>query len=251
MSKIIGKNFPLCFPNFIKCLPTIQAPPDHASNQLDHENQPPRSSTTNTSCTSLIIKNFNSLYNDFNLINSSSDHSTSKSLTASSSADDDHFYSSSDSDSDQYSPPDFATIFASQRFFFSSPGQSNSIVESPDTTTKPKSSQKRMLVTKGVRVSKYSSNPYMDFRLSMEEMLEANRDQISAGESGDHVHHSTSDDMEYLHELLFCYLSLNPKHAHKDIINAFTDLLICLLCAEDSSPPALVADDRQEQPETH
>ncbi|KAM1086953.1 hypothetical protein ACFX2J_012493 [Malus domestica] len=232
MSKILCKNFH-CFPNFIKCLPTIQAPPDQASNELDHQNQPPRPSTT--TCTSLIIKNFNSVYHDFNLMNSSSDHSTFKSLTASSSSTDDHFYySSNDSDADQYSPPDFATIFASQRFFFSSPGQSNSIVESPDTTTKPKSSQKRMLVTKGVRVPKYSSNPYMDFRRSMEEMLEANRDDISAG---DHVH-ATSDDMEYLHELLLCYLSLNPKHAHKDIISAFTDLVIGLLCAEDSPAPA-------------
>ncbi|ONI26278.1 hypothetical protein PRUPE_1G014600 [Prunus persica] len=231
MSKIMWKN--LCFPNFIKCLPTIQAPPDQPSNK----NSP--SSPSTTTCTSLLIKNFNTLY-DFNLINSSS---------SSSSADDVHT-SSSDSDSD-LSPPDFATIFASQRFFFSSPGRSNSITESPHTTTtKPnKPPHKTTLVTKGVRVRKFSSNPYFDFRRSMEEMLEANRDHhMLVGH--DHHHHSTSDDVEYLHELLLCYLSLNPKHAHKDIISAFTDLVICLLSA-NSSAPASAADDRRENPKTH
>ncbi|KAL6292002.1 hypothetical protein ACE6H2_000144 [Prunus campanulata] len=240
MSKIMWKN--LCFPNFIKCLPTIQAPPDQPSNQ----NPPPRPSTTTTTCTSLLIKNFNTLY-DFNLINSSS----SKSLTPSSfsSADEVHT-SSSDSDSD-LSPPDFATIFASQRFFFSSPGRSNSITESPHTTTtKPnKPHHKTTLVTKGVRVRKFSSNPYLDFRRSMEEMLEANRDHhMLVGH--DHHHHSTSDDVEYLHELLLCYLSLNPKQAHKDIISAFTDLVICLLSA-NSSAPASAAHHRRENPQTH
>lgn len=39
---------------------------------------------------------------------------------------------------------------------------------------------------------------------------------------------------EFLHELLLCYLALNPKNTHKFIVGAFADLLVSLL----SQPPA-------------
>ena len=39
-------------------------------------------------------------------------------------------------------------------------------------------------------------------------------------------------DWEYLHELLLCYLALNPKGTHKFIIGAFADLLVSLMAAE-------------------
>ncbi|KAG4918997.1 hypothetical protein JHK85_057278 [Glycine max] len=113
--------------------------------------------------------------------------------------------------------PDFASIFASQRFFFSSPGTSNSIVESPDTRT-------FMIPTGGgVRVPKYSLNPYVDFLRSMQEMIRSR--QVL----------DITKDSEYLHELLLCYLALNPTHTHKFILRAFTDLVLQLL----SSAPCL------------
>ncbi|GFZ08861.1 ovate family protein 12 [Actinidia rufa] len=37
---------------------------------------------------------------------------------------------------------------------------------------------------------------------------------------------------DYLHELLLCYLSLNPQHTHKFIIRAFADLLVSLMSSE-------------------
>lgn len=37
---------------------------------------------------------------------------------------------------------------------------------------------------------------------------------------------------EYLHELLLCYLTLNPKSTHKFIIGAFADLLVSLMAAQ-------------------
>lgn len=42
---------------------------------------------------------------------------------------------------------------------------------------------------------------------------------------------------EILHELLLCYLALNPKHTHKYIVGAFADLLVNLL---PSPPPTWV-----------
>ncbi|KAL0389490.1 UNVERIFIED_CONTAM: hypothetical protein Scaly_0306100 [Sesamum calycinum] len=62
---------------------------------------------------SLLIKNFNSLYDSFNA--ASDRHSTSESDTESPSA-----------------TPDFATAFASQRFFFSSPA-----APTPSSTRRP------------------------------------------------------------------------------------------------------------------
>ncbi|TKY51167.1 Transcription repressor OFP12 [Spatholobus suberectus] len=106
--------------------------------------------------------------------------------------------------------PDFASIFASQRFFFSSPGTSNSIVESPDTRT-------FIPTGGGVTVPKYSLNPYLDFLRSMQEMIRSR--QVL----------DVTKDSEYLHELLLCYLALNPSHTHEYILRAFTDLLLQLL----------------------
>ncbi|XP_061994501.1 transcription repressor OFP12-like [Rosa rugosa] len=223
MSKLPWKkNLHLWLPNF-KCLPLITQTPPQPSDQ-DHPHPHPQL---------MIINNFNTLYHDSN----SSDQSTSKSLTAS----DDFFYSSSsDSEAAPDSPPDFATVFASQRFFFSSPGRSNSIVESPD----PKPNNNDSFVTRGLTVSKYSSNPYLDFRNSMEEMLEArDRDHIDNKDRDHNVVDVLKSDLDYLHELLLCYLQLNPEDAHKDIISAFTDLVICILSANPAASTSTSADD--------
>ncbi|XP_058739588.1 transcription repressor OFP12-like [Vicia villosa] len=128
-------------------------------------------------------------------------------------------------DTTELPPPDFASVFASQRFFFSSPGSSNSITESesPPNDTPPYNS----LIPKGgsvKRVPKYSVNPYVDFLRSMQEMIQS-QEQVF----------DVTNDWDYLHELLLCYLALNPTHTHKYIVQAFTHLLVDLLSSSSSS----------------
>ncbi|XP_057959135.1 transcription repressor OFP12-like [Malania oleifera] len=187
MSNIFRKNFNLCFSK-LRCpnTPLTQQPQPSAAE--DH-GRPPR----------LMVKTFNSLYDP-----TTSSVSTSKSRT------DVDLFSDSDADSVLDSPPDLANAFASHRFFFSSPGRSNSIVDSPlepDTVSG----------AGVVAVPTYSPDPYSDFRRSMQEMVEA-RDLVDV-----------RANWEYLHELLLCYLTLNPKHTHKFIVGAFADLLISLM----------------------
>ncbi|GAV81839.1 Ovate domain-containing protein [Cephalotus follicularis] len=214
MSNIFWKNFNLCFQKFI-CLPTpttkTTTPPPPSDQDGNHPSP----------TTSFLIKNFNSLYE-------LSSSSTSKSVTPSST---DLFSSSTssvNSDTEAHSPPDFATIFASRRFFFSSPGRSNSIIESPDT--KPDDSETTPM-SGGIAIKKYSPDPYFDFRRSMQEMIEAR--ELT----------DVRSDWDFLHELLFCYLSLNPKQTHKFIIGAFADLIVTLL----SSPASNI----NQKPEGH
>ncbi|KAK2647020.1 hypothetical protein Ddye_022215 [Dipteronia dyeriana] len=228
MSNTFWKNLHhLCFSSSLRCQnnttlnpssPPLLSKQDHHQNHSSSSSSPP---PTDNIPTSILIKNLNSLYDS-----SSSSFSTSK---------DDLFLSSTSSSSDTsdtLSPPDFATIFASQRFFFSSPGRSNSIIESsPEySTSRPieiesgddQEAETASLLDGGVAVKKYSPDPYRDFRCSMQEMIEAKdlKDVIS--------------NWDFLHELLFCYLSLNPKHTHKFIITAFSDILISLLSSPDS-----------------
>ncbi|KAK8556050.1 hypothetical protein V6N13_070120 [Hibiscus sabdariffa] len=134
------------------------------------------------------------------------------------------------SESDPDSTPDFATVFASQRFFFSSPGRSNSIIESPDTRPEPET-KTPAAVDGGVAVNKYSPDPYKDFRVSMQEMIEARNLT------------DVNKDWEFLHELLLCYLTLNPENTHKFIVTAFTDIVVCLLSS--SSPESDTPENRR------
>jgi uncharacterized protein (TIGR01568 family) len=128
-------------------------------------------------------------------------------------------------DTTELPPPDFASAFASQRFFFSSPGSSKSIteIESPLNNTQPCKS----LIPKGgsvKRVPKYSINPYDDFLCSMQEMIQSQQQVFDV-----------TNDWDYLHELLLCYLALNPTHTHKYIVQAFTHLLVDILSSSSSS----------------
>ncbi|CAH2079125.1 unnamed protein product [Thlaspi arvense] len=84
------------------------------------------------------------------------------------------------------------------------------------------------LLSGGTAIMKHidSPDPYRDFGMSMREMVEA-RDPTTR---------DVADDREYLHELLFCYLSLNPKHTHRFIVSAFADTLLWLLSPSSSSP---------------
>lgn len=111
---------------------------------------------------------------------------------------------------------DLAAILASRRFFVSSPGRSNSIVDS----SSPTESDWEPSVGGAVAVTADSPDPYADFRRSMEEMVEAR-------EVGD-----VRANWEYLQELLLCYLALNPKSTHRFIVGAFADLILCHVSAD-------------------
>ncbi|KAK7280117.1 hypothetical protein RJT34_25179 [Clitoria ternatea] len=182
MPSVFSKHLHLCF--FKLKYPTILCQP--------HQETPPPSTDNSTTMHN------HSLYD-------TTDHYFSSSSTTTT--------SSSSSDSIE---PDFASIFASQRFFFSSPGTSNSIIESPDTRT-------FIPTGGGVKVPKYSLNPYVDFLRSMQEMISS------------HQVLDVRKDWDYLHELLLCYLALNPPHTHKYIVHAFTDLIVQLLSSSSTS----------------
>ncbi|GMI71947.1 hypothetical protein HRI_000864000 [Hibiscus trionum] len=189
MANMFSKFFPLCFTNLKSMDESMDA-----------------------------FKNFNPLCE---LSSSSSVSTSNKSfLTPSTRTTATTDYSESESDPD--STPDFATVFASQRFFFSSPGRSNSIIESPDTRPEPET-KTAAAVDGGVAVKKYSPDPYKDFRVSMQEMIEARNLT------------DVNKDWEFLHELLLCYLTLNPENTHKFIVTAFADIVVCLLSSPSSS----------------
>ncbi|KAJ8899445.1 hypothetical protein K2173_018419 [Erythroxylum novogranatense] len=230
MASTLGRNLHLCFTK-------IKRPVAPESITADHQSRP------------IFIKNYNSLY-DYNNFDSSA-VAKAKTLPPCSSSS-----SSSTAASDE---PDLADVFASRRFFFSSPGRSNSIIEStPSIATSSKSSDMSICVNDtvvpqvnssqssimsqssvytsretsslqsnsppvkdSVAVHTYSPDPYLDFRRSMQEMVEAqNLVDVKA-------------NWDYLHELLLCYLALNPQSTHKFILSAFADLLVSLL---SSSP---------------
>ncbi|PIN09015.1 hypothetical protein CDL12_18408 [Handroanthus impetiginosus] len=165
---------------------------------------------------SLLIKNFNSLYENFN-------------SAAAAGAEDDG--STSESETDSAATPDFASAFASQRFFFSSPGRSNSIIDSSSSLASTSSSaslnqpENEAVSGGSIAVPTYSPDPFIDFRRSMQEMVEAR--EI----------HDVRENWDHLQELLMRYLSLNPKSTHKYIVGAFADLLVSLMTSSPQKGP--------------
>lgn len=116
-----------------------------------------------------------------------------------------------------------SSAIASRRFFLSSPGRSNSIVDSSAHGAAVG------VGAAGVAVPTYSPDPHADFLRSMEEMVAALR--LDARRRGDRAR---------LHELLLCYLALNDRRAHKYVVSAFTDLLLRITAAanlDDGEPP--------------
>ncbi|XP_066394155.1 transcription repressor OFP12-like [Miscanthus floridulus] len=71
----------------------------------------------------------------------------------------------------------------------------------------------------GVAVATLSAAPYEDFRRSMREMVDA-----SAGSGAAQA----AVDWDFMEELLFCYLRLNDRAVHKDILRAFTDTVAAI-----------------------
>ncbi|KAM1001463.1 hypothetical protein ACFX15_007639 [Malus domestica] len=212
MANTLGRNLNLCFTK-------IRRPPMGTTLDDDAHGRPLPTATASTSTSSTsMIKNFNSLYDDQST-------STSKSLSSS-------LLSTSNDYSDTEAPaPDFATAFASRRFFFSSPGRSNSIVDqssfvatsSSSKTSASEPEDRTLFINHSVAIPTFSPDPYRDFRRSMQEMVEA-RERTPDSEDV-----KKKSNWEFLHELLLCYLALNPKSTHKFIIGAFADLLVSLM----------------------
>ncbi|GLJ16425.1 hypothetical protein SUGI_0279050 [Cryptomeria japonica] len=174
--------------------------------------------------------------------------SDNQGLSSKCSSDSSNFFSDSSRSSDL--PPGLASGLTSERFFFS-PGRSNSILEEAKcksfgtdgeedcVNTREKidlladNSERWDLVksspschdfsgavdaydlfkSESVAVFLNSPNPYRDFRISMQEMVEA--------------HNFT--DWESLQEMLICYLSLNHKRTHSFILGAFADLVASIV----------------------
>uniref|UniRef100_A0A7N0UNB2 Transcription repressor n=1 Tax=Kalanchoe fedtschenkoi TaxID=63787 RepID=A0A7N0UNB2_KALFE len=124
----------------------------------------------------------------------------------------------------------------SDRLFFE-PGETNSILGEAKKASS--SNGCRSNVEKAVTLlSMESNNPYLDFKQSMVEMVEA---------------HGVGS-WDWLQELLGCYLKVNGKSNHRFIIRAFVELLVSLdleglglscssFVASSSSPVAFSSSD--------
>ncbi|PIA44920.1 hypothetical protein AQUCO_01700474v1 [Aquilegia coerulea] len=210
MPRILGKKLQFCFSKPEDPISTQFTPTPFSQNDHNPSSQPSTSSSNMKK-----LQNLSHIPTFYDLPSCSS---TSKSFTPSTS---ELFSSDSDSESLTTSaPPDFTTIFASRRFFISSPGRSNSIFESNDSKEDSSSPPSPESIAGGIPIRTYSPDPYIDFRQSMVEMVEA-RELFDV-----------KADWNSLHELLLCYLALNPKDTHKCIIAAFTDVLITLTSSE-------------------
>lgn len=92
------------------------------------------------------------------------------------------------------------------RLFFESGQETSSILEAAKTD------EEFPFKESVVVMAMDSQDPFVDFRVSMEEMVEA---------------HSLKD-WDFLEELLACYLEVNGKSNHGYIVGAFVDLLVNL-----------------------
>ncbi|VAI31813.1 unnamed protein product [Triticum turgidum subsp. durum] len=77
----------------------------------------------------------------------------------------------------------------------------------------------------GVAVVTLSVAPYEDFRRSMREMADAHA-RMEAARVGTRA--VPAVDWDFMEELLFCYLQLNDRAVHKEILRAFTDTVAAL-----------------------
>ncbi|KAM3274958.1 hypothetical protein ACQJBY_043755 [Aegilops geniculata] len=77
----------------------------------------------------------------------------------------------------------------------------------------------------GVAVVTLSVAPYEDFRRSMREMADAHA-RVEAARVGTRA--APAVDWDFMEELLFCYLQLNDRAVHRDILRAFTDTVAAL-----------------------
>ncbi|GAB2302366.1 hypothetical protein Dimus_036380, partial [Dionaea muscipula] len=210
MPNLLGKNLHLCFSPLKRPQLTEKAPPKDP-------NRPSATSSTSTSTTATFFNNYTTVCDPLPPNSHADDlsFSTSSSYT---NAINDHIAAPG-------AIPDFAALHSSNRFFISSPGRSNSIVDSSSSSSSLLHSlhenDPQVTGAGTMAVQTDSLDPYSDFRRSMVAMMEArDLDDVRS-------------NWEYLHELLLCHLSLNQKDTHKFIIRAFADLLVSLLAADD------------------
>ncbi|KAK4755227.1 hypothetical protein SAY87_008984 [Trapa incisa] len=95
------------------------------------------------------------------------------------------------------------------RLFFEPTGETSSVlaVEAAEGTSAGELGEEGVAMCVHVE----SRNPYMDFRMSMEEMVEA---------------HALTGKWDSLEDLLHCYLRVNDRTNHGYIFRAFVDLLL-------------------------
>ncbi|KAH7512225.1 hypothetical protein FEM48_Zijuj12G0067900 [Ziziphus jujuba var. spinosa] len=103
----------------------------------------------------------------------------------------------------------------SERLFFEPGRETSSILEE----AKEEEEEQAIPFKQSVVLSMDSQNPYLDFKRSMEEMVEA---------------HGLKD-WEGLEKLLCWYLKVNGKSNHGYIVGAFVDLLVGLAIGSSSS----------------
>lgn len=122
-------------------------------------------------------------------------------------------------------------VRSSERLFFD-PGETSSILnkeETETTTTTKKMSDERVAAElvpfeESVALALESDDPYLDFKKSMQEMVESHG----------------LEEWDRLEELLGWYLKMNAKHNHGFIVGAFVDVLVGIvkdsaLCSSDST----------------
>lgn len=111
----------------------------------------------------------------------------------------------------------------SERLFFDPGGETNSILEEAKSSSSSSSDEAAAAAAaafspfkESVVLAMDSENPYVDFRRSMEEMVET---------------HGLIKDWDCLEELLAWYLRVNGKKHHGFIVDAFVDLLASFAAA--------------------
>ncbi|KAG6434200.1 hypothetical protein SASPL_105822 [Salvia splendens] len=98
---------------------------------------------------------------------------------------------------------------SSERLFFE-PGDTSSILLDKEPETTKKAAEAVLPFEESVALAMESEDPYMDFRKSMQEMVESHG----------------LEEWDRLEELLGWYLRMNSKQNHGFIVGAFVDLLV-------------------------
>ncbi|XP_047977064.1 transcription repressor OFP13-like [Salvia hispanica] len=99
---------------------------------------------------------------------------------------------------------------SSERLFFEPGDTSSSILLDKEPETTKKAAEALLPFEESVALAMESEDPYMDFRKSMQEMVETHG----------------LEEWDRLEELLGWYLRMNSKQNHGFIVGAFVDLLV-------------------------
>lgn len=109
------------------------------------------------------------------------------------------------------------------RLFFEPAGETSSVlaVESEDGASGEHDQEEELGKGVAMCVQVESRDPYRDFRMSMDEMVEA---------------HELTGKWDSLEDLLRCYLQVNDRTNHAYIFRAFVDLLLSSGCQRTGAP---------------